>query len=459
MWLAAYVDTKADVIIQNGKLVFPKLGIFNGDIFIKNGKIISISSSYNNSEGKKIIDASGLYVLPGIIDPHVHLGIFGNLEDEILHETSSALIGGVTTAGCFLYTDGSYFDYFPHFANKVEKYSSIDIFPHFCITTQDQIHEIQAYIEDLKITSFKIFTAGKFIPGFSDDRILDVFEKLKNYKDIILSIHTENPYIVDRATKLKMNIAKQGNLQDWSDCNPSLAEEEAVQKAVLFSRKYGVKIYLVHISAKESIDFLRNDRKIHENNHVYAETTSPYLTINTSSPLGARGKMVPPIRSEEDSKALWEGLRTGLIDTVGTDNTTITLEEKKVDKGIWEALPGYPTLATHLSSMLSFGVNEDMLDLVKLSEVMSMNPANIFGFYPRKGSLLPGSDADMVIIDLNKRVIVDPEKLRSRSDFSLFEGITLQGWPVYTLKSGKVLLENGEIKEETTSGRIINKYD
>ena len=438
---------EADLVIKNGSLVIPRLGILKGDLEIVGRKIAAISTS-GQARGRKTIDAAGLYVMPGVMDPHIHLGIFGELQDEMEKETASALIGGVTTAGCFLYSDASYFEYFPSFVETVERYSFIDIFPHLVITTPQQVEEIPAYIRDLNITSFKVYMCGipGLIPHMNDDKILDVFEKVKDYPHVSISIHAENAHLVDRfTTQNRRRVEVDNDLLAWSETRPPLAEEEAVKRAVLLARRYGVSIYLVHLSARESVAVVRAAGKGGDTYSLYAETTSPYLTIDTDWNLGPRGKMTPPFRPPEHRAALWEGLREGTIDTVGTDNATITLSEKKVAQGMGEALPGYPALATHLPSLLHEGVNKGRIDLARLTETISLRPAEIFGLYPTKGSLLPGSDADVVIVDLKMRRTVDPLKLASRSDFSLFEGQELTGWPVFTLKSGEVVMQNGEL--------------
>lgn len=451
---------EADLVIKNGNLVIPRLGVFQADLEIAGRKISSISM-HGQSKGKKTIDASGLYVMPGVIDPHIHLGIFGDLKEEIEKESASALLGGVTSAGCFLYSEDSYFDYLPAFVDAVEQHSFIDIFPHLVITTPRQVEEIPAYIRDLKITSFKIYMCGVpgLIPHMSDDKILDVFEKVKGYQDVSISIHAENPHIVEWSLAQHLEEVKRDNdLLAWSKTRPSLAEEEAVKRAVLLAERYGVSIYLVHLSARESLDVIRSSRLSSNAYALYAETTSPYLTIDTGWELGARGKMVPPFRTPEHRESLWEGIKNGVIDTVGTDNVTLTLAEKKPDLGMAEALPGYPALATHLPSMLHDGVNNGRITLTRLSEVTSLRPAEIFGLNPPKGSLLPGSDADVVIVNLQERRTVDPLKLASRADFSLYEGKELTGWPVYTVKSGDLVMQRGELLTAAKkSGMVIRR--
>ena len=216
-------------------------------------------------------------------------------------------------------------------------------------------------------------------------------------------------------------------------------------------REMGVRTYVVHSSTREAMEALAADK--HPN--LYVETTSPYLCLDTDSPIGAYGKMLPPIREPESRKALWDGIRSGLIDTIGTDNTVLTASEKQVSSGMREAGAGYPTLGTHLVSVLDEGIYRQELPIEKLVPLMTMNPARIFGVYPRKGTILPGSDADLVLVDLRAARTVDPRQLLSRSDFSLFQGRTLRGWPVATIKGGHIAAWNGQLTDDLQRGQVL----
>ena len=165
--------------------------------------------------------------------------------------------------------------------------------------------------------------------------------------------------------------------------------------------------------------------------------------------------MLPPFREPESRLALWDGIRKGLIDTIGTDNVTMTAAEKKAGQGMANADAGYPALGTHLASVLNEGFFCQEISLEKLIPLMTMNPAKIFGVYPKKGTLLPGADADIVIVDMETPRRVDPRTLCSRSDFSLFQGEELRGWPVCTIKSGWVAAVNGQVVQDELRGVML----
>ena len=165
--------------------------------------------------------------------------------------------------------------------------------------------------------------------------------------------------------------------------------------------------------------------------------------------------MLKPFRETESRKSLWEAIREGRIDTIGTDNVTMTRQEKKVAEGMEGADAGYPALGTHLVSVLDEGIFRQEIPIEKHVPLMTMNHAKIFGLYPRKGSLLPGADADIVLVDMRSSKTADPAELESRSDFSLFLGKTLRAWPIGTIKGGRIVAWNRKLTDDTAMGRVL----
>lgn len=434
-----------DLVVRNGRLVIPGVGVVEADVAVEGEKIAGLGYGF---AGKEEIDAEGKCVLPGIIDPHIHLGIFGDLAAEMETETRSALLGGVTTVGCFM---GGPDNYLPGFADTIalaDNIAATDIFFHLSVMTPEQQQAIPRYIEELGITSFKLYMSGipGLIPDVDDYFLLKTFEKLAQLgPGAIACVHAENPQLVASATAVAQNMLADGTLADWADTHPNVAEEEAVRRAAYFAGLAGNRLYLVHMSTAESIRSLGEIKP--RNPRIFAETTSPYLSISKESVKGLVAKMVPPFREEASIAALWQGIEQGIIDTIGTDNVTLTLAQKQAEKGMWAALPGYPVLGTHLPVVLHYGVHQRGLGLDKVAELMSRKPAEIFGLYPQKGTLAPGSDADLVIIDLDREVQVNHVSLGSRADFSLYDGEILRGWPVMTIKAGKVAARDGQLQE------------
>lgn len=447
-----------DIIIKNGNVVIAGDGVINTDISIKDGKIVSLTKNERNN-AKEIIDAKGKHVIPGIIDPHVHLGLFAPFEKELETETKSALIGGVTTVGCYLGSESSHFDTFPQVFEKINEKSYVDVLPHLVINSQIQMKEIRDYANHLGVTSFKLYMNGipGLIPDVDDGFILDVFDEIKKVdKECIVCVHSENRYLVRRATeKIRELKGDKANIVDWSDTHPDIAEEEAVIRLSYLAEKSRVPVYFVHISSAKAINKLRKIKPFNKNINI--ETTSPYLSLTKYSVSDNSIKMEPPFRDSEDVEELWKAVEDDIVDTIGTDNVTMSKKEKNSDASIWDTIPGYPALETHLPILLFEGVVKRGIGIEKVIEKITKKPAKTFGIYPKKGSLLPGSDADIVIVDMNEIKEVVSSNLSSRSDFSIYNGKKIQGWPVITIKSGKIIVQNGRFIDHNIRGECIKR--
>lgn len=450
------LDNSIDLAIINGNVVIPDECVVKTNIYIKNGKIIAIGN-FDFLNAKDTLDATDKYVIPGIFDPHVHLGIFSPFEKEIITETKAALAGGVTTIGCYFNSAGSYFDILPKAMDNIEKNSYVDVVPHLILNSELHRREIRDYINILGVTSFKVYLSGipELIPDIEDDYIMSVLEELKKSdKKCILCSHAENKHIVKGATKrIMQDKGDLANIIDWADTHPDIAEEEACIRMAYWAKKAGVSVYLVHVSAALTINSLRKIKK--ENPYIKIETTSPYLSINKHTSKDYLNKMVPPFRSHNDIDELWKAVEDGTIDTIGTDNVSITKEEKKINGTIWDVVPGYPALETHLPILLNEGVIKRGLPIEKVITNITKRPAQIFNVYPRKGTLQVGSDADIVIVDLNLKKKIIGENLVSRSDFSPFENQEIQGWPIVTVKSGQVVIRDGQLVGIEKKGSCI----
>jgi dihydropyrimidinase len=252
--------------------------------------------------------------------------------------------------------------------------------------------------------------------------------------------------------KARSRFGDNATLIDWAETHPEIAEEEAVIRIAYFAQKLEQPAYIVHVSTAGAVEKLREIRKT--NTYVLCETVSPYLMLDPERYRSFTAKMEPPIRGGRHAEALWQGLSDGVIDTIGTDNVSWSLSQKNPGKRVWDALPGYPAMATHLPSVLTGGCIRRGFDLAALTAKMTSAPAKAFGIYPRKGTLLPGSDADMVLVDLQSIRKVDPKKLRSRSEYSIYEDQHFTGWPTATILGGQIAAAGGEAVGGTR-GRLI----
>jgi dihydropyrimidinase len=259
-------------------------------------------------------------------------------------------------------------------------------------------------------------------------------------------VHAENPQICSE----NMRAAKHrgmSSLEAWSYCRPSYSEAQSIAKISELGRRSGsADLYFVHIGSTAAIDAILAQREMGRSNY-YMETCPHYLTHTTEFG-DLTGKVTPPIRSKSDVQSMWSALRNGIVDTVGTDHVANRLE-MKVGKGdIWSALSGFPGVATMLPVLLSKGVNENRIGIERVAEVTSYNTARIFDMYPRKGTIQPGSDADLTLIDLNLEKTVTPELLQSYSDYTIYDGWKLRGWPIMTIVRGNIIMEDGEVANE-----------
>ncbi len=448
-----------DLKIINGKVFLPGSGFFDLAVGVKDGKVALLAGPDDLPEAAQTIDAGGKIVTPGFIDPHIHLGIFNDFTLECESETRAALAGGVTTVGVFMGGDQSYLSQMPGLIDIVNQKSSVDLFFHLSIFTDQQMAEMDEYYKQFGVTSFKFYMAGVrgVFPGVTDGFVLEGFKKVAAMGDrATAAIHCEDQSMLDVAFE-KLSAAKpEGTLADWTDAHPEIAEEEAVMRAVYLAQQAGNRLYIVHISSRLGVErFARVSAGLE--GRVFGETTSAYLSVSKHDPVGLLAKMLPPLRDQDDIEALWARVADDTISSLGTDNVSMNRAIKGVENGMLGAMPGYPILQTHMPAILTEGYHKRGVDLEKILSKATMGPARIFGLYPQKGTIAVGSDADIVVLDLDKEWTVDSDKLFSYGDFSIHEGRTLKGWPDTVIKGGQVAFQDGDIVVEPGSGSYLSR--
>ncbi|HEY7245661.1 MAG TPA: amidohydrolase family protein [Xanthobacteraceae bacterium] len=445
-----------DLIVRNGTLVIPGVGQAAADVGIAGGKIVALGANLAG-RSREIYDATGRTVLPGIFDPHIHLGNEQSYESETETETRAAIIGGITTVGIFLRSlEDSYFQHLPAFCRAMNERSYVDSVFHPQIFTEEQIEEIPGYAEQYGIRSFKFYMSGMpgIVKSVTDDVLLQGFRTVASLgSDAVACVHCETGALVDRARNELKTRKPEGTLADWEDAHPAMAEALAIQTALYLAEIAGAHLYVVHLSSRQGLEVVRNARLA--GMRFTVETTTPYLGINSSDPNGFLAKMVPPVRTPEHQAALWDGLLEGSINTVGTDNTSRALATKRPQAGLHGSRPGLPALGTHLPALLHYGRLRGV-PLEVLIERATRSPARVYGIYPQKGTIAVGSDADLVVVDLEQERVVRPEELQGMSDFSPFEGKKLRGWPVATIKAGRVVVRDGNVVAKP-NGRYLHR--
>ncbi len=443
-----------DLIVRNGILVIPGVGQVKADVGIAAGKIVVLSGNLKQSAAETY-DATGRTVLPGIFDPHIHIGNDQSYESEAETETRAAILGGVTTVGIFLRSlEDSYFEHLPSFCTAMNERSYVDSVFHPQIFTEQQIEEIPGYAEQYGIRSFKFYMSGMpgIVKSVTDDVLLHGFRQVASLgPDAVACVHCETGALIDRARN-ELKVRKpEGTLADWEDAHPAMAEALAIQTALYLAKIAGAHLYVVHLSSHQGLEVVRAARRA--GLHFTVETTTPYLGINSSDPNGFLAKMVPPVRTPEHQTALWQGLAEGSINTVGTDNTSRVRASKRPEAGLHGSRPGLPVLGTHLPALLHYGRARGV-PLEVLIERATRGPARVYGIYPQKGTIAVGSDADLVVVDLEQERVVRAEDLQGMSDFSPFEGKRLRGWPIATIKGGKIIARDGKIVAKA-NGRYL----
>jgi dihydropyrimidinase len=485
------MQNSCDTLITNAAAVIPRIGIVQTNIMIENGKIKTLTKSIDNIHTSKIINANGKYVLPGVIDPHVHYGVYTPIDEAAQTESRSAAVGGVTTMIRMLRIHESYQIKIGKQLEASKHQHHIDYSIHASILTPDQIKDIP-YLKKIGINSVKIYmNLGADLnrilmdlePGthdiiregevnMTDELMSSIIEEASKVHSTVL-VHAEDPVIcadhIKRkseskamSTTMKTTTAmttstNSSSLKTWSDCRPSTSSEaESIKKIAVIGRKYGSNLYFVHIGSTAALDAILAEKE-KGNSNLYIETCPHYLTHTTDFEK-LTGKVVPPIRSKSDVQSMWSALKNGIIDTIGTDHVANRLSMKMGSGDIWSALAGFPGIATMLPVLLSKGVNENRITMEQVAETTSYNAARIFGMYPKKGTIQPDSDADLTIVDLDLQQKVTPDLLQSYSDYTIYDGWTLQGWPVLTMVRGEVIMENGSVNSESLGhGKFVGR--
>ena len=458
-----------DLVLKNGYVMTPRGAIDGGWVAIDGQRIAAIGGPrVEPPVAAEVVDLAGKPLLPGVIDPHTHPGNYGMLRDELASVTRSAARGGVTTiigivkstrmGGEFkeLVTAGdvgSYTDVFDEGRACIDRTAVVDVAFTFIIMNDLHAAEIPHYAEELGVTTFKFFPSSAAptrwhasigTPSTGDDGT--IFLALRNISRIggLASFHPENLQVA-RVLEQDVRSAGRDDLDAWERRSPGFLEAYDVRKMAFFAEQTGATIYPVHVNSKEGVAEIARVKR--QGIPMYAETCPRYLVLTKhyAARPPALAKTAPPLRDHVDQEMLWEALRNGTLDTVGSDHSPMSLAMKAADQGIWGAKAGFGDVGTLLPIMLSEGVNRGRITLERLTQICCENPARVFGLYPRKGVIQVGADADLVAVDLAARRTVPAADPGGVVDFSPYAGMELQGWPVLSVLRGRLLLRDGEV--------------
>ncbi|ELY62937.1 dihydroorotase [Natrinema versiforme] len=461
--------TGHDLVIENGTLVTED-GLLEADVAATDGRISAIGER-GSLESDETIDAGGNHVLPGAIDPHTHHGIYNSLAEDANTESRSDLVGGVTTTGNFFRRPGAYEEIMDDYVEAAESNYRHDYFFSLGLLSFDHVEEIPTIIEEYGITTFKWYMNYKYAAAekfgvdceMRDDFGNAFIETLAEQDvETTLGYHSENveitnalaggnPYVETEAD----GDAEEESYEVFVEEFPDYAEAQSMVAGASLARQhdYDDSFYAVHVSAGRTADELATLQDA--GYEVTGETCTHYLTL-TAEECDDRMKVNPPVRHETDKETLWERVADGTISCIGTDHCANTTDEKIGDT-IRESKLGFPSTATMLPLILSEGVNEGRIDLERAVEVTSTNTAKAWNLYPKKGTIRVGSDADLVVVDLEETKTVTPELLRSVADYSIYEGRDVTGWPTHTVAGGELAYADGEVLAEPGTGTHVDR--
>ena len=453
------------LLVKNG-MIATESQVFQGDILIEDEKIKSIGTVLEEPDAE-VIDATGRYVIPGGVDVHTHMdlqaGKYRAVDD--FYDGTAAACGGTTTIvdhmafgpkGCSLW-------------HQVEEYhrladgkSVIDYGFHGVIqhVNASILGEMKEIAENDGITSFKVYTT--YDDMLTDDEIFQVLKEAK--KDgIVIAVHCENDGVINYLRKTyRESGCTEPKYHPLS--RPARCEAEAVDRLLHLAAMAGdAPLYIVHLSSKEGLMEVMKARASHQKNFA-VETCTQYLTLTDEMyedpKEGLKAIMSPPLRKKEDQDALWQALKDGVIDVVATDHCPFHFgKEKQAGAQDFTACPnGAPGVEERMRILFSEGVMKGRITLPQLVQYLCMNPSRMYGLYPQKGTLLPGSDADLILLNPEKERILTHADMHSAVDYTCYEGMAVKGEIELVMQRGHVIVKENQFLGKKGDGKYLKRH-
>ncbi len=452
------------LLIRGGEIVTSEAR-FRGDVFIEDETVSRVGPGVEAPAGTDVIDASGKLVFPGFIDPHVHIHLpFMATFAKDTHATASvaALIGGTTTfiEMCCPSRNEDELAGYHIWKQKAEGQSACDYAFHMAVTrwdanTEAQLREI---VRD-GTASFKIFLAYKNFFGVTDEEMFHTL-KLAAELGVITTAHCENAELVGQLQQRLLAEGKTG--PEWHEpSRPEAVEAEGTARFATFVEQTGAAGYVVHLSCAPALRAAVEARL--RGVRLYVESVLPHFLLDKTyaeraGVEGMKHVMSPPLRDRRNLPVLWGALKSGLIDTVGTDHCPFDKEQKLLGAGAFTQIPnGIPGIEDRVNLMYTYGVKRGGLDLHRFVDALSTRPAKLFGLFPRKGTIAAGSDADLVVYDTMHRGTVSAATQHGINDYNGFEGFAIEGRPSLVTVRGKVQVRDGVFVGEPGRGRMLRR--
>ncbi|MDO5718692.1 MAG: dihydropyrimidinase [Tissierellia bacterium] len=455
-------------LIKNG-IVVTANHTCEADVLIEDEKILAIGKFDEENENYcEVYDVSGMFVMPGLIDPHTHMELQQSEEyiscDDFYTGTVAAAVGGTTTIidhigfgpkGCNLHY--SIENYHKKAEKAVIDYGFHGVFQH---VDEDIIKELEGIVKNEGVMSFKAYSTYAYKLGDSD--MLRILEAMKKYNGL-LTCHCENDEITNYLRAFYINKGDTDAIYHALS-RPNQTESESVDTMINLAAIAGdAPLYIVHTSTSEALDRIRLARTRGQKN-LYCETCTQYLVLDDTSYYkdgnqnGLKYIMAPPLRSKLDIEILWKGIEDGTVNVIATDHCPFMIKEKlNGDDNFTKAPGGAPGVEERVRIIFSEGVMKGRINLNQFVEVMSTNAAKIFGMYPQKGSLVIGTDADIVVIDPTKEETLSNDNTKSRCDYCAYEGMKVNAGIHLVFSRGNLIAKDNEFLGRRGGGRFINR--
>ncbi len=450
------------LVIRGGQVVNAN-GVQDADVLIENGTIAGVGQ-FGSGAAERVMDARGLLVLPGLIDPHVHFEtpFMGTVtRHDFYTGTVAAAHGGVTTVIDFAFQERGQpvLKEIRARQERAQGQACIDYSLHAIFTdvTRETPNELPALV-DAGIATWKVFMAYRRQGIMVDDGGLYALLEASRELPVMGIVHAENPFLIEALIDRFLAQGKT-SARYHALSRPPLAEAEAVGRAARLAHAAGTPLYVFHISSAEALAEVRAARG--KGWSLFAETCPHYLCLDASlyeREDGYNWCMSPPLRGQADRDALWRAAADGTLSAITSDDASFDAESKAWGKGSFDKVPnGVPGVESRLAILYSEGVAAGRFDLPRLVALTSTNPARMTGLFPAKGQIAVGADADVVLFDPQARTTLSAASSRMRAGWHPFEGVPVQGAPVMTIARGEVIVENGEFKGRAGAGRFVRR--